>query len=355
MKIEKVKKDLTSKKDILKDQYKDIFLEYQRSIKIKQEYENDMSRISKLYSLDVELSEITSKKDYVNLIMDFFSQDYGIFGGAILEKVSSDWKKMSSFGILQGNDLSFFIKYISSANNEAIYSVIDDKEFNRQYFSILYFPMFSANEILGCIFVVIKKDLEARYIKDAPIFTSHFALGLKRINFFDELKQRVRIDSLTGLLLRGYFLEKLEFEIQRNEYQKHNFYILMLDLDNFKNVNDKYGHLAGDKVLVEIAKIILSLLENNGLGGRYGGDEFIIFLPNITEKEVLFSANKINRSLESKFFEENNEKFNVTASIGISCRSKNNLKIDAIINTADIALYEAKNNGKDKIVLYKEL
>jgi diguanylate cyclase (GGDEF)-like protein len=147
----------------------------------------------------------------------------------------------------------------------------------------------------------------------------------------------------------------VEFETQKINIINYSFYILMLDLDNFKNVNDKYGHLTGDKTLVEIAQVIMSCVGSNGLVGRYGGDEFIIFLSNKTEKEILFVANKINKSLKSKFFEENNEKFNVTASIGISCRLKNNIRIDAIVKTADIALYKAKNNGRDNIVLYEEL
>ncbi|MDR1418223.1 MAG: GGDEF domain-containing protein [Endomicrobium sp.] len=321
-KIEKAKKSLTLKRGILKEQYKNTFLEYKKSIKTKQEYEKEMSRVSKLYSLDAKLSEVASKKEYVDLIMSFFSQDYGIFGGAILEKVSSGWKKLSTFGILKSKDLSSFIKHISVSNNGTTYSAIDNNEFNKKYFSILYCPMLAENDILGCIFIIIKKDLEAIYIKDAPIFSSHFALGFKRVTFFDEIRQKARIDSLTGLLLRSYFLEKVKFETQKINIIDYSFYILMLDLDNFKNINDKYGHLTGDKTLVEIAKVVLSCIGNNGLVGRYGGDEFIIFLSNTTEKEVLFIANKINKSLKSKLFEEDNEKFNVTASIGISCMAK---------------------------------
>ncbi|MDR2066283.1 MAG: GGDEF domain-containing protein [Endomicrobium sp.] len=355
MKLKKLKTNLITKGSALKNQYREVFIEYQQSIKTKKEYEEDMQRLSKLYALDAKLSTITSKQEYVNLILDFFSQDYGVFGGAILEKVSPGWKKLSAFGILQGNDLASFIESIKLTNNETICYAIDNKEFNKQYFSILYFPMLIESNVLGCMFIVIKKDLEARYIKDGSIFASHFALGLKRTNIFNDIRQKSRIDFLTGLLLRSYFIEKLKSEIQRNKYYEDSFYILMVDLDNFKNVNDKYGHLIGDKVLIEITKVILSCVGDDSLVGRYGGDEFIIFVPNLTEKEILLMANKINKSLKDNFFEENNEKFNVTASIGISCNSKDNLELNAIINTADVALYKAKNNGRDSAVFYKDL
>jgi diguanylate cyclase (GGDEF)-like protein len=355
MKLKKLKTNLIAKGNALKNQYGEVFIEYQQSIKTKKEYEEDMQRLSKLYALDAKLSTITSKQEYVNLILDFFSQAYGVFGGAILEKVSPGWEKLSAFGILQGNDLASFIESIKLTNNETICYAIDNKEFNKEYFSILYFPMLIESNVLGCMFIVIKKDLEARYIKDGSIFASHFALGLKRTNIFNDIRQKSRVDFLTGLLLRSYFLEKLKSEIQRNKYYEDSFYILMVDLDNFKNVNDKYGHLIGDKVLIEITKVILSCLGDDSLVGRYGGDEFIIFVPNLTEKEILLMANNINKSLKNNFFEENNEKFNVTASIGISCNSKDNLEVNAIISTADIALYKAKNNGRDSAVFYKDL
>jgi diguanylate cyclase (GGDEF)-like protein len=355
IKLRKLKTNLIKKRDALKNEYGEVFIEYQQSIKTKKEYEEDMQRLSKLYALDAKLSTITSKQEYVNLILDFFSQDYGVFGGAILEKVSSGWKKLSVSGILQGNDLASFIESIKLTNNETICYAIDNKEFNKQYFSILYFPMLIESNVLGCMFIVIKKDLEAKYIKDGSIFASHFALGLKRTNIFNDIRQKSRIDSLTGLLLRSYFLEKLKSEIQRTKYYEDRFYILMVDLDNFKNVNDKYGHLIGDKVLIEITKVILSCVGNDSLVGRYGGDEFIIFVPNLPKKEILLIANNINKSLKNNFFEENNEKFNVTASIGISCNSKDNLEVNAIINTADVALYKVKNNGRESVVFYKDL
>jgi diguanylate cyclase (GGDEF)-like protein len=352
IKLKKIKAILSSKKDVLKNQYISVFTEYQKSLKLKKEYEYDIQRISKLYELDDLLSNITLKKDYANLILDFFTQSYGVFGGAVLEKDPSGWKKISISGILKGNDLASFMELASLVNNETSSCyVIDSTEFSKQYFSVLYFPISAEKNILGCIFIVVKKDLESRYIKDGSIFISHFALGWKRITYFDEINQKLRFDPLTGMLLKFYFLESVRIEIKNSKY----FCILMLDLDDFKNINDKYGHLVGDKVLVEISKIILSVLGNDSLVGRYGGDEFIIFIPDLTEKETLFIVNKINKSLKNKFFEENNEKFNITASIGVSYNSKNSLELNTIINRADVALYKAKNNGKDTSIFYKEL
>jgi diguanylate cyclase (GGDEF)-like protein len=164
------------------------------------------------------------------------------------------------------------------------------------------------------------------------------------------LNDRARVDGLTGLYLRRYFMERLHTEIQVAKRYKTDFYIMMLDIDFFKKVNDTYGHLAGDKVLSSIAKILSDSVRPGDIIGRYGGEEFIILLPMVTKKQVSEIAENIRKNVEKQKFTEDNETFTTTISIGIT-KYIETLNEDNLISIADNALYQAKKEGRNKVVM----
>ena len=126
----------------------------------------------------------------------------------------------------------------------------------------------------------------------------------------------------------------------------------MLDIDFFKKVNDTYGHLVGDKVLVAVSKILFKSVRPGDLTGRYGGEEFIVLLPMVSEEQVLQIAENIRSSVQKTKFNENNFTFSVTISIGIA-KYNNNTTSNDVISLADKALYEAKQTGRNKIIINK--
>jgi diguanylate cyclase (GGDEF)-like protein len=174
-----------------------------------------------------------------------------------------------------------------------------------------------------------------------------------------ELKQNIQIeleylasyDSLTNMLNRRTFMNRAETEFLRNQRYQHPISILMIDVDDFKVVNDTYGHQTGDLVLSKIGETILQNVRNHDLCGRYGGEEFIILMPesNVTEAESV--ANRIVEKVSSIHLEAENITCSVSCSIGVA----NNIgmakaNLFEIINIADECLYKAKRSGKNKVI-----
>jgi diguanylate cyclase (GGDEF)-like protein/PAS domain S-box-containing protein len=157
-------------------------------------------------------------------------------------------------------------------------------------------------------------------------------------------------DPLTGLHNRRYFNEMLEYEIGRSERHKHEFSILMVDLDDFKDVNDTYGHPCGDAVLKLIAETMRSHMRIGDLATRLGGDEFAIILSETGKEGALVAAEKLRTELRNINFESPNGKnFHVTISIGLVTYPEDAQNIFDLMSSVDIGLYRAKEMGKDGI------
>jgi len=152
-------------------------------------------------------------------------------------------------------------------------------------------------------------------------------------------------DSLTGLYNHRQVLEKLQMEIARANRYQQDLTIMMLDIDHFKSINDEFGHQVGDVVLVEVAQIIKRNLRNIDIAGRYGGEEFLIILPQTNLKNGKQVAERIRRQVEMEGFEDRKE--GITVSIGL-CQHKGEEMVECI-ERADQLLYRAKREGRNRI------
>lgn len=170
----------------------------------------------------------------------------------------------------------------------------------------------------------------------------------------DNLKHLASIDPMTQLYNRRYFSEISEEMFTVNKKEHKSVALIMIDIDNFKNVNDTYGHHIGDKVIIAIANILLENTRKNDIVCRYGGEEYMILLPETDMTRCVEIAEKIRILSEQMIIElEKKRELKVTISIGISMADMlvdNNIEI--AINKADNALYEAKRGGKNRIVEY---
>jgi diguanylate cyclase (GGDEF)-like protein len=172
--------------------------------------------------------------------------------------------------------------------------------------------------------------------------------------FQRELFERSVRDPLTGLYNRGYFLSQIGVLAARGAAQEVGLAVLMLDIDHFKHVNDRHGHLVGDSVLREVAAVIRESTRAEDLVARYGGEEFVIALPVSVPELAAERAERIRGALAERKIDARDEEIQVTASLGLSFGPPGRVRQTmALLQIADQALYEAKAEGRNRVVFGK--
>ena len=181
------------------------------------------------------------------------------------------------------------------------------------------------------------------------ILAQQFALGLRRIRLYEKIEELAITDSLTHVFTRRYSLERLNEEFKRATNHKLNISFLMIDVDNFKSYNDKYGHLVGDAILKATASVIKSSIREIDLLGRFGGEEFICILPETTKDGANLAAERIRKAVYEKEIKVYDEILKVTVSVGVATFPHDASNPTDLIDKSDWALYRAKKMGKNRV------
>ncbi|ADL12407.1 GGDEF domain-containing protein [Acetohalobium arabaticum] len=166
----------------------------------------------------------------------------------------------------------------------------------------------------------------------------------------DEIEKLSKTDELTGLANRRHFMNYLQKIFSQAQRYSQSLSLVMIDLDKFKNINDTYGHDAGDKVLSALGDLLNNETRNEDLAARIGGEEFIVILTQTDLNDARNYAERIRKKISKLNIESIPVK--ITASLGVATM-KNNDDYESIFNRADEALYKAKNSGRDKVCKYK--
>ena len=172
---------------------------------------------------------------------------------------------------------------------------------------------------------------------------THITMKLQR----DQLNHLAFHDQLTGLYNRHYFLETAEDKVKQALRDESELWLLMIDIDKFKNINDTYGHAIGDLILVEVAKALETSHRSNDLVSRFGGEEFVVIFDTCGKENALKKAEKLRSNIEKLAPND----IVVTISIGLACLSATNKNVLNLLKSADDALYCAKENGRNRIEL----
>jgi diguanylate cyclase (GGDEF)-like protein len=219
--------------------------------------------------------------------------------------------------------------------------------------SFLLVPLVYKNRNAGVVLLNCKKDRE-NYLRQHRRLIETLAGQAAIIVANIAYDRQVIIDGLTGLYVHWFFYQCLEKEISRAERQDSSLALLMVDLDHFKQFNDTYGHLMGDKALMKVAEILKNDLRDIDTVARYGGEEFAIILPGVDEKLALITAERIRNGLESYRFQVVDGKFRLTLSIGSSIYEKG-VTAEEMVEKADKALYWVKQHGRNQVKSWASL
>lgn len=186
-------------------------------------------------------------------------------------------------------------------------------------------------------------ELKARI--GVGIRTAQLEIELMKLN--RKLKHLVRTDNLTGLLNHAAILKELSMELDRGKRDGVSTGILMLDLDKFKAVNDTYGHLIGDKVLIRFSGLLNKICRSFDRVGRYGGEEFLVVLPRTMNDEAIMIGNRVRLAIAQMNMDDIVKGLRITCSIG-SCSADHYLPhSSSLIAAADMALFNAKRSGRN--------
>lgn len=179
-------------------------------------------------------------------------------------------------------------------------------------------------------------------------------VGSRVVQYQQHLEYQTQVDSLTGLFNRRAFENKMNQEFERSKRYHSPLSVLILDIDNFKTINDTYGHHGGDAALVKISETLRERTRQSDFPSRYGGEEFVLVLPETDQENAALVANKIHESIRTSSFGTDTRPFTLTVSIGMSSTSAR-FYADwrDLIADADRALYLAKNSGKDRIEIWE--
>ncbi len=253
------------------------------------------------------------------------------------------------------------IVYIGDVETDPILSPVRDKIAGLGIKSIIIMPIrYSDNKKASLYLRTSRKGdkFSENDLKLCQVIIDGAAVALKNAYLFNVLREEklllekmVITDDLTRLYNRKYFVRRLGEEFKRAKRYNGSLSCMMIDLDNFKRINDTYGHQAGDKVLKDIAEVLKDGVRETDMIARYGGEEFSVILPNSVREDALRLAERLRSAVRNFRFACIKEGEMITVSIGVTTYPHPDITdVDGLIRKADSALYKAKEGGKDSVV-----
>lgn len=231
--------------------------------------------------------------------------------------------------------------------------------------SYICVPMIAQGETLG-ILHIRSNPWGASKLLEQPIIaveskwqlaltvSEHIGLALANLKLRESLRIQAIRDPLTGLFNRRYMEESLERELKRAQRKGVPIGIVMMDIDHFKHFNDSFGHAAGDYLLRELGVFLKTLVRGEDIASRYGGEEFIVVLPETSLEETMQRAEQIRQDVKTlKLSEQFPKSEGVTLSLGVAVFPQHGTSVEELLKSVDVALYQAKRDGRDRVAVAK--
>lgn len=218
--------------------------------------------------------------------------------------------------------------------------------------SSLFIPLILKDKVVGTMSIQSyqKNAYTPKDLNTLQILAAYIAIALENTQLFKEVEYRAAYDELTGIYNRREIIKR---GVEQYEKNKENTCLIMLDIDDFKRVNDTYGHMMGDKLLREVAQAIKTAVRTDDLVGRYGGEEFLVILPKTEIKQAALIGEQIRKYVEEiALYDSTQGKIQTSISLGIIGGQGEKDSFENMLRGADKALYSSKAKGKNQVTIY---
>ena len=314
------------------------------------ELEKKLDMFTNLLEISRYINQYIKVPNLFSLINDMLIGVFGAKHSSIYIKMKEDYyeasnQKSSDQNIIEEKKLIF-------ENNEDEFIINSNKTLlmlggGEDVHSCLGVPVRVDNRLIG--FIIIQHKECDYFTKEHAMFLSlignHIGVAIENNFLYKQITESANRDGLTDIFNKRYFFDTLK---QITGLPEQNYSIVIFDLDNFKKINDNYGHPVGDAVLKTVAAIIKMDTRVNDIVARYGGDEFILYLSNFTNRdEVIRRVETIREKIETTIIRHENVLLSATASFGVYIKENEVLTLDEVIQKADENMYRSKNNGKN--------
>jgi diguanylate cyclase (GGDEF)-like protein len=224
---------------------------------------------------------------------------------------------------------------------------------------VAYVPLVVNGQTIGCLAVdnlLSQQMIDEEQMESLRALAGQIGMAILNARLFEDIEQQAITDGLTKLYVYRYFQERLKEEMDRADRYSYSVALVMMDVDNFKTLNDSYGHLLGDKVLEFLAQTIKANIRRIDLAARYAGDEFVLVLPEITEQEAwLMGARVLSALKKCTLTAPSGEQIQVHVTMGVAMYKSDAATGRDLIEAADRALYWGKKNNRGDICFYKNI
>ncbi len=214
-------------------------------------------------------------------------------------------------------------------------------------------PIEFKDEVIGIVLLAATAKFQNDLKWMLKLLSQGLALALKNALIHSQLQEIAVLDGLTGVMNRHFGMKSLKNEFVRSKRSSRPLTILMFDLDHFKQINDTYGHLCGDQILIEVIRVAEKVIRESDIIVRYGGEEFIIICPDIDKKDALHTAQRLCKTIEDHDFTYEQQPIEVTISVGVAYYPYPDVETpNQLIRHADEALYYSKSHGRNRCTLF---
>ncbi len=314
-KIVVLQQEQKADEDVLKAKnvYQEIINQKDRAIKEKLRLEKEASQIFTLYEMTRDINKSFDE-----------AQAFSIFRRKVRENIPN-----AEFEFM---DVSV----------EKLKEIRVDKEWT-------VFPLRNKDHKLGYL---IYKGVAPEDKENFLILCHQFALSFRRIKLYRDVEPLATTDSLTHVHTRRYFMDRFKEEVERAGLRKSQLSVVMLDVDHFKNFNDQYGHLTGDRILKRIGQIIKENIREIDIAGRYGGEEFCVALPETDLDGAVLAAERIRLAAQEAVIQAYDHNIKATLSLGVATFPNGGRQAEELLDNADWALYRAKALGRNRTIVF---